>query len=51
MNKDKKGVTQNAPKRLTIEDLKKIIGGLGSTAALIVEDPGGSKASPRFGED
>lgn len=49
MNKDKK-VTANTPKRLTVEDLKKIIGGLGTSVALTVEDPGGSKASPRFTE-
>lgn len=48
MNKHEK-VPANTPKKLTVNDLKKIIGGLGTDAvALTVEDPGGSKASPRF---
>ena len=51
MNKHQKGVTANTPKRLTVEDLKKIIGGLGNNAvALTVEDNKGSKASPSFTE-
>ena len=52
MNKHDKGVTKNAPKKLTVEDLKKIIGGLGHGAVPhTVEDPGGSKASPTFDQD
>lgn len=46
MNKNNK--TENTAKRLTIQDLKKILGGLGTNVmAITVEDPGGSKASPK----
>lgn len=47
MNKDNKKGNANTPKRLTIQDLKKILGGLGSNVVgITVEDRGGSKASP-----
>jgi hypothetical protein len=50
MNKDsKKGATTNTPKRLTVQDLKKILGGLGGgVVPHDVEDNKGSKASPSF---
>jgi hypothetical protein len=51
MNKDNKKGTANTPKRLTVQDLKKILGGLGSNVmAITVEDKGGSKASPNVAE-
>jgi hypothetical protein len=51
MNKDSKNGNANTPKRLTIQDLKKILGGLGSNVmAITVEDKGGSKASPNAAE-
>ncbi|MEO7731800.1 MAG: hypothetical protein ABIY55_12560 [Kofleriaceae bacterium] len=40
MNKDNKNGTANTPKRLTIQDLKKILGGLGSNVmAFTIENP------------
>jgi len=49
MNKNNKGITANTPKKLTVDDLKKILGGLGGGAQPhTVEDNKGSKASPSF---
>jgi len=49
MNEKKKGITANTPKKLTVEDLKKLIGGLGAdTTALHCEDEKLNKCSPNF---
>jgi hypothetical protein len=46
MNKHEKGI---APKKLTVEDLKKIIGGLGaSILPHVSEDRNGTRVGPTF---
>ncbi|MEO7731796.1 MAG: hypothetical protein ABIY55_12540 [Kofleriaceae bacterium] len=47
MNKDDMKGTANTTKRLTIQDLKKILGGLASNAAAITSEyRDGNKVSP-----
>lgn len=47
MNKDDKKGTATPPKRLTIQDLKNLLGGLGANVTpVFIEDNHGNKAHP-----